>query len=251
MRRARTVLIALILTPFLLTLLGIGLELWHLQPGSAQEFARSLQAADGFNVELVASEPQLVHPMVMNFDERGRLWIIESPTVASPGVEASPGRIKILESSRGDGTFDTVIPVPLKVAMPSALALGYGGLWLIDAPDLLFYPRQGDTFGPPEVVLSGFGKQDTNGLPNSLTWGPDGWLYGLSSTWSKSHIEYRGKTYDFSCAMYRLHPRMREFEIFCEGTTNPWGLTWDSEGNAFVSTCVTEHLWQFTETGAY
>src|ERR1700686_3863625 len=101
MRRARIVLIVLVLSPLAFTLAGIGLEVWHLQPSTAEEFVQSLRAPDGFTVELVASEPRLVHPMAMTFDERGRLWIVESPTLTGAGSEPLPGRIKILESSHG------------------------------------------------------------------------------------------------------------------------------------------------------
>ena len=51
--------------------------------------------------------------------------------------------------------------------------------------------------------------------------------------------------------MFRIHPRTREFEVFCEGTSNPWGIALDNEGSAFVSACVIDHLWHLTETGYY
>ena len=57
--------------------------------------------------------------------------------------------------------------------------------------------------------------------------------------------------HDFTCALWRLHPRTREFELFAEGTSNPWGIAWDPEGSAFVSACVIDHLWHLTETGYY
>ncbi|HEX7448197.1 MAG TPA: PVC-type heme-binding CxxCH protein, partial [Pirellulales bacterium] len=102
-----------------------------------------------------------------------------------------------------------------------------------------------------EVVVTGFGRADTHELPNSLTWGPDGWLYGLNGVFNASHVEHRGKTYDFTCALFRIHPRTRDFELFCEGTSNPWGVAFDGQGSAFVSACVIDHLWHLTETGYY
>ena len=84
-----------------------------------------------------------------------------------------------------------------------------------------------------EVVLTGFGRVDFHELPSSLTWGPDGWLYGLNGVFNPSQIvDNHGKTHRFTCAMWRIHPRTREFQVFAEGTSNPYGIAWDSEGSA-------------------
>src|SRR5262249_61465685 len=133
--------------------------------------------------------------------------------------------------------------------------------------DILFYPFVGvpssggnaapaeagtPTLGKPQVVVTGFGRDDTHELPNSLTWGPDGWLYGINGVFNRSVVKSNnGKTYDFTCTLFRIHPETREFQLFCEGTSNPWGVAWDNEGSAFVSACVIDHLWHLTETGYY
>jgi putative heme-binding domain-containing protein len=101
------------------------------------------------------------------------------------------------------------------------------------------------------VVVTGFGRYDTHELPNSLTWGPDGYLYGLNGVFNEAVIKQHGKEFRFTCAMYRINPRTREFEVFCEGTSNPWGIAFDPHGSAFVSACVVDHLWHLTETGYY
>ena len=51
--------------------------------------------------------------------------------------------------------------------------------------------------------------------------------------------------------MFRINPRTREFQVFAEGTSNPWGIAWDPEGSAFLSACVIDHLWHITESGYY
>ena len=102
-----------------------------------------------------------------------------------------------------------------------------------------------------EVVVTGFGRFDTHELPNSLTWGPDGWLYGWNGVFNPAHIQNKGKTFDFTCAMYRINPCTREFQIFAQGTSNPWAITWNGEGDAFASACVIDHLWHITESGYY
>ena len=126
-------------------------------------------------------------------------------------------------------------------------------MWVANAPDILFLE---DTDGDGkadrrEVVVTGFGRDDTHELPNSLTWGPDGWLYGLNGVFNASHVVQDGRQHDFTCALFRIHPRTHAFQIFCEGTSNPWGVAWDGEGSAFVSACVIDHLWHLSETGYY
>lgn len=221
-----------------------------LTPAQAQA---KMTVPEGFSVELVASEPDVVNPVAMTFDEQGRVWITES--FEYPRREPGPGRdrIKVLEDTDGDGQLDKVTIFAEGLNIPSGIAVGHGGVWVANAPDLLFMQ---DTDGDlkadkQEVIVTGFGRQDTHELPNSLTWGPDGWLYGLNGVFNPGHIEYRGKTYDFTCALFRIHPRTRDFELFCEGTSNPWGVAFDREGSAFVSACVIDHLWHLTESGYY
>ena len=102
-----------------------------------------------------------------------------------------------------------------------------------------------------EVVVTGFGRDDTHELPNSLTWGPDGYLYGLNGVFNFSHVNQDGKNFDFTCAMFRIEPRSRKFELFVQGTSNPWGIAFDDRGEAFVSACVIDHLWHLSEGGYY
>lgn len=225
-------------------------------PGPALSPAEAIQkmtVPDGFSVELVAAEPDIVNPTAMTFDERGRIWIAES--LEYPRRSAGPGRdrIKILEDSDGNGQADKCTIFADGLNIPSSIAVGHGGVWVANAPDILFYKigPDGKAAGKPQVVVTGFGRTDTHELPNSLTWGPDGWLYGLNGVFNHSHVKQRGKDFNFTCALFRIHPKTWEFQLFCEGTSNPWGIAWDNEGSAFVSACVIDHLWHLTETGYY
>jgi putative membrane-bound dehydrogenase-like protein len=222
-------------------------------PLSPAEAIRKMQVPDGFSVELVAAEPDLVNPVAMTFDERGRIWITES--LEYPRRDAGPGRdrVKVLESTRGDGRYDKITVFAEGLNIPSGIAVGHGGVWVANSPDILFYREgpDGKAVGKPEVVVTGFGRTDTHELPNSLTWGPDGWLYGLNGVFNHSRVRHQGKEFVFTCALFRIHPRTREFQLFAEGTSNPWGIAWDTEGSAFVSACVIDHLWHLTETGYY
>lgn len=234
-------------------------------PGPPLEPAAALArmtVPPGFAVELFAAEPELVNPVAMAFDERGRVWVAES--LEYPRRDPGPGRdrVRILSDTDGDGKADSAVTFLDGLNIPSGIAVGHGGVWIAAAPDLLFVQ---DTDGDgkadrQEVVVTGFGRLDTHELPNSLTWGPDGWLYGLNGVFNTSHVRYgEGNPnqrpdhpgWRFDCAMFRVHPRTREFEVFCRGTSNPWGIAFNDEGDAFVSACVIDHLWHLVEGGFY
>ncbi len=222
-------------------------------PLSPQEAIKKMTVPEGFSVELVASEPDIVNPVAMTFDEKGRVWITES--LEYPRSEPGKGRdrVKVLEDTDGDGRADKFTIFAEGLNIPSGIAVGHGGVWVANAPDILFMQ---DTDGDlkadkTEVVVTGFGRTDTHELPNSLTWGPDGYLYGLNGVFNHSHVKHKGKEYRFTCALFRIDPRTRDFELFAEGTSNPWGIAWDPEGSAFVSACVIDHLWHLAETGYY
>ena len=229
---------------------------------SPAEAIAKMTVPEGFSVEMVASEPDIVNPVSMTIDERGRFWITES--FEYPRRTPGPGkdRVKILEDTDSDGRMDKFTVFMEGLNIPSGIAVGHGGVWIANSPDILFVQ---DTDGDgkadtSEVVVTGFGRDDTHELPNSLTWGPDGWLYGLNGVFNPAHVVYGPKNpnfkdgqkpWDFTCAMFRIHPKTREFQVFCEGTSNPWGIAFNDEGEAFVSACVIDHLWHLTETGYY
>ncbi|WP_010586222.1 PVC-type heme-binding CxxCH protein [Schlesneria paludicola] len=231
-------------------------------PRDPMTAAKMMTVPDGFSVEVVAAEPDIVNPVAMAIDERGRFWITES--LEYPRREPGPGqdRIKILEDTNGDGKADKFTVFMEGLNIPSGIAVGHGGVWVANAPDLLFVQ---DTDGDgkadrQEVVVTGFGRTDTHELPNSLTWGPDGWLYGLNGVFNRSHVHYSKTNRNYqeghagwplTCALFRIHPRTREFQVFCEGTSNPWGVAFNDDGEAFVSACVIDHLWHLIESAYY
>ena len=223
------------------------------EPYAPEEAARRMTVPEGFKVEVVASEPDIVNPVAMTIDERGRFWITES--LEYPRHAAGPGRdrVKIVEDTDGDGKADRFTVFADGLNIPSGIAVGHGGVWVANAPDILFL-RDTDGDGKAdtrEVVVTGFGRADTHELPNSLTWGPDGWLYGWNGVFNESVITHKGKEHRFTCAIFRIHPKTRDFEIFCEGTSNPWGIAWNDDGEAFSSACVIDHLWHLSESNYY
>lgn len=125
---------------------------------SPQEAIAKMTVPEGFTVELVASEPDLVNPVAMTFDEKGRIWVAESLEYPRKQPGKGQDRIKILEDTDGDGKADKFTVFAEGLNIPSGIAVGHGGVWVANAPDILFYPdadRDGKADGEPEVVVTG------------------------------------------------------------------------------------------------
>jgi putative heme-binding domain-containing protein len=224
------------------------------KPYPALEAVKRFTVPPGFHVDLVAAEPDVVNPIAMSFDDRGRIWVTESIEYPRKIKGGGRDRVKVLEDTDGDGVADKVTVFAEGLNIPTGVAVGYGGVWVLNAPDLLFIREKDGKEVSREVVITGFGREDTHELPSSLTWGPDGWLYGLNGVFNPSRVKSNnGKEYAFTCAMWRVHPRTREFQVFAEGTSNPYGIAWDAEGSAIVEAChwANDHLFHFVETGYY
>ncbi len=237
---------------------------------SPEEAARRMVVPPGFRVEVFAAEPMVRQPVAACFDERGRTWVVEYLQYPNPAglkpvtvdqylrteydriPEPPPrgprgaDRIKILEDTDGDGRADSAKVFVDGLNLASAVAVGYGGVFVGQAPYLLFYPDRDHDDRPdsdPEVLLTGFGLQDAHAVVNSLAWGPDGWLYGAQGSTVTARI--RGE--EFQQAIWRYHPRDHRFEVFAEGGGNTWGLDFDAGGHAFGSSnggYITFHMVQ-------
>jgi putative membrane-bound dehydrogenase-like protein len=230
------------------------------RPIPPKDAAKAMTVPTGFKVTLFAGEPDVVQPIAMTFDDRGRLWVVECLSYPNWRADGTGGdRVVILEDTDGDGTFDKKTVFLDNGSNLSGIELGFGGVWLCSVPNLIFIPvKDGEDkpAGPPEVVLDGWNLKDTkHNIFNSLAWGPDGWLYGLNGIQSKSRVGKPG-TPDkdrvfFDCGVWRYHPTRKTFEVVAWGTTNPFGLDWDDYGQMFMTNCVIDHLWHVVPGGHY
>jgi hypothetical protein len=155
--------------------------LQHLKPNPmpappktpAEQTLAQMYVPEGFRVELVAVEPDLHQPIAFTFDERGRIWVAEAYSYpakrpAGQGLD----KIVIFEDRDGDGKFETQKVFAEKLNLVSGLEVGYGGVWVGAAPELLFIPDKNHDDvpdGPPQVLLDGFGYQDTHECLNSFS----------------------------------------------------------------------------------
>ena len=240
-------------------------------PASAA--VKQFKVADGLAISLVAAEPEVSQPLSINFDDRGRMWVLQyrqfpnpnglTPVkvdnwlrtkydkLPDPPPKGPKGndRISIYEDTDGDGRPDTVKQFLSDLNLASGMALGHGGVFVVQSPYLLYYAdRDQDDVpdGDPEVLLTGFGMDDAHAFANSLTWGPDGWLYGAQGSTSTAAIRGIG----FQQGVWRYHPRTKEFELFAEGGGNTWGIDFDRFGNLFAGGNTVEPLVHHVQ-GAY
>ena len=221
-------------------------------PLPPKEAAASIKLPAGFRATLFAGEPDVMQPMSITFDDRGRMWVVECrsyPKWHPADVKEGADRILILEDENGDGQFDKRTVFFDKGVNFSSVEYGFGGVFVTAIPKLIFIPdANGDDVpdGPAQVLLDGFDLKAVHNVANGLTWGPDGWLYGCNGILSNSRIGKPGTPDDqrvpMNCGIWRFHPVRQEFEVVAHGTTNPWGLAFDDRGEGFLTNCVIEHV---------
>ena len=224
-------------------------------PMSATLAAAGFRVPEGFHVSVFAAEPDVQNPIAMAWDTRGRLWVAENYTYAERTQRFDlrlRDRVLIFEDTDGDGRFDRRTVFTDEVQMLASVELGFGGVWLLCPPQLLFVPdRNGDDVpdGPAEVVLDGFTvpAENYHTFANGLQWGPDGWLYGRCGASSPGQIGAPGTPERLRVplrgGLWRYHPHRKRFEVLAHGTTNPWGHDWNALGEVFFINTVNGHLW--------
>jgi uncharacterized protein len=214
------------------------------EPLSPDASMMHIQVPPGFELTLFASEPDIVKPIAMAWDERGRLWIAETidyPNDVSPnGVGRD--RIKILEDTNGDGRADSFTVFADGLNIPTGLVFTNGGVIVSRAPDFLFLK---DTTGDDradvrEVILTGWGTRDTHAGPSNLRYGFDNRIWGAVG-YSGYEGVVDGDSLRFGQAIYRLRPDGRELEHVASFSNNTWGLGFSETGDVFGSTANNTH----------
>ena len=191
--------------------------------------AARMKLPEGFRMQLIANEPDVVQPIAYTIDDRGRLWVLENTNYPeSPGKPKD--RVLVLEDADGDGTFEKRSVFWDKANFSSGIAVGFGGVWLGSPPNLLFFPnKDGDTVpdGEPQIVLDGWGAEDTHETLNNFTWGPDGWLYGTQGIFTHSKVGRPGATaaerVPDQCRGLALSPHPQDLRALVRGGEQPVG----------------------------
>ena len=242
-----------------------------------EQAASAMTMVPGYAVTAWAGEPMIQQPMAFCWDDRGRLWVAENLDYETRGrgfSNAGNSRIVILEDTNRDGVADSRKVFMEGIVFPSALAVGFDGVFVGAPPNLLFVPdRNGDDkadMADIEVRLTGWGIRDRHEVMNSLHWGPDGWLYGLQGFATPSKVRKpagKGRLYkpgepfpedilegdgvEINGGVWRYHPTKDRFEVVAHGFSNPWGIDYDAKGQFVMSACVIPHLWHVVPGGIY
>jgi putative membrane-bound dehydrogenase-like protein len=224
-----------------------------------QQAAKVMTLPEGFRATLFAGEPDIINPIAFTIDPRGRLWVVQGLTYPHRAPDGQgKDTILIFEDTDGDGKHDKRTVFADKLNLVSGIEVGFGGVWLGAAPYLLFIPDKDGDDRPdsePQILLDGWGYQDTHETLNTFCWGPDGWLYGCHGVFTYSSVGKPGtpkaQRQNINAGIWRYHPTKHVFERFAEGTSNPWGLDFDANGQMITEACVIPHLWHIIQGGRY
>ncbi|RQP10311.1 MAG: dehydrogenase [Parapedobacter sp.] len=199
----------------------------------------SFQVADGYEVTLFAAEPLVVKPIQMNWDAKGRLWVISSTAYPlSQNGEEPNDKVFVLEDTNGDGVADKSTVFADGLNQPTGILPGDGGVYVANATEII---HLSDTNGDGKAdvrkrILSGFGTADSHHLIHTFRWGPEGRLYFNQSIYIHSHVETPwGIRRLEGGGVWKLHPRTLELEVYSKGLVNPWGLRFNQYGQSFLT----------------
>lgn len=228
------------------------------EPLTPEEEQKTLVVPPGFEVQLVAAEPQIAKPLNLAFDERGRLWVTDTLEYPYPAPLDKPGRdsIKILEDFGDDGRARKVttfadglnIPIGIYPRGDSAIAWSIPNIWRFDDTD-------GDGRADKREVLYGpfDHTRDTHGMNNAFRRGFDGWLYACHGF--NNHSKVRGRDGNEiemqSGNTYRIRLDGERIEHFTHGQVNPFGMAIDELGNLFTADCHSKPIYQLLRGGYY
>ncbi|MBX9623211.1 MAG: c-type cytochrome [Gemmataceae bacterium] len=226
-------------------------------PLSPQDERATFRVAPGFAVELVAAEPDVVDPVAMCFDERGRLFVAEMRGYPNGGVGTGTetrGRIRCLADADGDGRFETATTFAEGLRFPMGLQPYKGGLIVAVAPDLV-YLEDADNDGKADkstVLYTGFNLANIQQMVNSLQWGLDNWVYGCAGN-DGGVIRSAEKPWTPEVSLRNRGLRFRPWQ---PGSLEPtsgggqYGLTADDYGRWFTAT-NSQHLRQIVLSDEY
>jgi putative membrane-bound dehydrogenase-like protein len=214
-------------------------------PLSPAESQLLTQIPVGFKMQLFAAEPDIEKPIAMAWDERGRLWILETidyPNTVRETTGEGNDRIKICEDTDGDGKADKFTIFADKLNIPTSIVFARGGVIIAQAPDFLFLK---DTDGDDkadvrEKLVSGWGKSDTHAGPSNLKYGLDNKIWGTVG-YSGFNGTVGDQKFNFNQAVYRFTPDGKKLEHLGSTSNNTWGLGFSENFDVFVSTANNSH----------
>ncbi len=197
------------------------------------------QVPVGWNLKLFASEPDIVNPMQLSWDERGRLWVIETTDYPNEVRAERKGddKIKILEDTDGDGRCDKITVFADGLNIPTSLTFHDGGVIVHQAPVTLYLK---DTDGDDradvkETLIDGWGPGDTHAGPSNLRYGIDNKIWGTVG-YSAFNGQIGGEEKRFGMGVYHFTQDGESMDFLHQFNNNTWGLGFNDTGDVFGST---------------
>ncbi|WP_461129525.1 PVC-type heme-binding CxxCH protein [Spirosoma aerophilum] len=223
------------------------------KPLSPEESMKHLQVPVDFTLDLFAHEPNVMHPIAIAWDERGRLYALvtkDYPNERKP--EGGSDYIVICEDTDKDGKADKFTNFAEGLSIPTGMAFGNGGLYVSQAPHMLFLQDTNgdDKADVKKIVFTGFGTYDTHAGPSNLHYGFDNWIWG-----SVGYSGFKGKvgadSVKFSQGFFRFKPDGSKLEYVTGTSNNTWGLGFTETGDIFGSTANNSHGWYMAIPNRY
>jgi uncharacterized protein len=207
---------------------------------SPKDSMRYTQVPADFDLQLFAAEPDIVKPIYMAWDERGRAWVVEALDYPHGLVDEGrlgKGNIKICEDTDGDGKADKFTVFADKLNLATALVFANGGIIVSEARHMLFLK---DTDGDDkadvrEALLPGWGVGDSHAMQSNLARGFDNWLYG-SVGYSNFRGNVGGKDLQFGQGVFRFKADGSALQFLHQYNNNTWGVGINEAGDVFGST---------------
>ena len=223
------------------------------KPLSPEESMKHIQVPVDFTLDLFAHEPNVMHPIAMAWDEKGRLYALvtkDYPNERKP--EGGSDYIVICEDTDKDGKADKFTKFAEGLSIPTGMAFGNGGLYVSQAPHMLFLQDTNgdDKADVKKVVFTGFGTFDTHAGPSNLHYGFDNWIWG-----SVGYSGFKGKvgadSVKFGQGFFRFKPDGSQLEYVTGTSNNTWGLGFMETGDIFGSTANNSHGWYMAIPNRY
>ncbi len=220
---------------------------------SPNESLKLAQVPPGFEIREFAAEPMVVNPIAINWDDRGRLWVVEAFDYPHKiCTEAPQDRIKILEDTDRDGRADQMKIFAEGLNIATTVLPVAGGAIATDGDSMvLLRDTDGDDRADvKEVLWSGIGLRDTHACVSNLRHGFDGWIYA-SVSYSGLDVTVAGKPHQSSQGVFRFLPDASAFEVLQNTIKNTWGIGFTEEGDLVGSTANGNPSWYHSIPSRY
>lgn len=224
-------------------------------PLSPEESIKHIQVPVDFKLELFAAEPNVMHPIAISWDEKGRMYVLITQDYPNERKETG-GRdyILICEDTDKDGKADKFTKFADNLSIPTGMVFANGGLIVSQAPHMLFLKDTNgdDVADEKKILFTGFGTFDTHAGPSNLHYGFDNWIWGaVGYSGFKGVVGKSKDTIQFGQAFFRFKPDGSELEWMTSTNNNTWGFGFNETNDVFGSTANNSHGWYMAIPNRY